>query len=171
MTVPHYEERQRFAMWVYVLILVVMVAVEVSLFAAAHAGDSNSQRLFWPVTGVSAAVIVLTLNWLCLTTHVSDDRLHVRLGIILPIGWKRIPLDETIEIRSVKYRPLRDAGGWGIRLGRFEGSRCWFYNARGDRGVFIRTARRNYIIGSQFPEQLYDALTSGTSSGSPADSS
>ena len=171
MTVPYYEERQRFAMWVYVLTLAAMAAVEVSLVAAGHSGDSDSQRLFWPVTVANTAIFILILNWLYLTTRVSDDRLYIRLGIILPIGWKRIPIDEMLEIRSVQYRPVRDAGGWGIRLGRFEGSWCWFYNARGNRGVFIRTARRNYIIGSQFPEQLYDALATAKSSRLSANSS
>lgn len=161
MTVPYYEERQRFAMWVYVLVLVIMIAAAASLLVAE--------------TSVTVLIIVVMfiviLNWLYLITRVSDDKLYVRFGIILPIGWKRIPIDEMLEIRSVQYRPLRDAGGWGFKLGRFEGSWCFFYNTRGNRGVFIRTARRNYIVGSQFPEQLYNALMSATSSHPSADSS
>ena len=160
MTVPYYEERQRFAIWVYVLVLGVAIAAAASLLVV----ESSVAVL----AVLNAIMFIVILNWLYLITRVSDHRLYIRLGIILPIGWKRIPIDEIIEIRSVQYRPLRDAGGWGFKLGRFEGSWCFFYNTRGNRGVFIRTARRNYIIGSQFPEQLYDALTAATSSPSSA---
>jgi hypothetical protein len=53
---------------------------------------------------------------------------------------------------------LRDAGAWGVRFGRFEGASCRHYNARGNRGVFLETSKRRYIIGSQNPERLHDAL-------------
>ena len=73
--------------------------------------------------------------------------------------WRRIPLDAIDAVLAVQYRPLRDAGGWGYRWGKYDGRRCWFYTMRGNRGVLIRTRdNRQHILGSQNPEALARAI-------------
>lgn len=107
-----------------------------------------------------AAIDAFILNLLVLRTRVEAGEVHVALGWV-PLFWTRLGIGAITEARPVTYRPLRDAGGWGFRFGRFEGNRCRFWNARGDRGVFLRCADRCYIIGSQRPEELYRALAAG----------
>jgi hypothetical protein len=68
---------------------------------------------------------------------------------------REIPLADLNAIEAIRYRPIRDSGGWGIRLGRHG----WYYTASGDRGVLIaRDGERNIVIGSQSPEEFVEAI-------------
>ncbi|MBN2308098.1 MAG: hypothetical protein JXR94_03960 [Candidatus Hydrogenedentes bacterium] len=153
----YYEELQRFPTFAYV----------VSVGTAAVAAGS-----IWAVGGRLAAAPVLililafTLNLLFLKVRVTDKALHVRIGLAAPLLWKSYPTNEIRVHRAVEYRPILDAGGWGMRFGRFEARACRFWNARGNRGVLIETPKHRYIIGSQTPERLADALRQA---GAPSD--
>lgn len=55
----------------------------------------------------------------------------------------------SAEVRQ--YRPLRDYGGWGIRLG--PAGTAW--NAHGDQGVqLVLTSGKRVLIGSQQADEL-----------------
>jgi len=154
-----YEERQRFAPWVNVLVIGALAGVMVAIaVATAVAPEGAPSRALWFTLALQVAVGVFIANALLLTTRVTRKELYVRLGWLVPILWKHIPLEEITESRCVTYRPLRDAGGWGMRFGRFEGRSCRFYNARGCEGVLIETPKRPYIIGSQAPQRLQAAI-------------
>lgn len=157
MSRPSYIEEQFFAPWVYWLVSVLAVGGTI-LTTIALKKDHYSSFSFWFFPVYLATLYVFVLNLLYLRIEVSEDLLRLRLGYFLPLGWKRIPLKDIRESRVVVYHPIRDAGGWGIRFGRFEGQFCRFWNARGNRGVFLRTAKHCYVIGSQQPEQLLLAL-------------
>ena len=157
MEVTLYEERQRFARWVYVLVAGVVAGAMVA-FGLAASAEEGAARGLWLVGAAHLAVGAFVSNILLVTTRVSNAELYVRFGWLFPMIWKRIPLGDILESRCVTYRPLRDAGGWGLRFGRFEGRSCRFYNARGHEGVLIETPKRRYIIGSQTPERLEAAI-------------
>lgn len=106
----------------------------------------------------TVALYLFVFDILALRTKVDNDAVHVRLGWPIPIFWKRIGIDSIREARVVTYRPLIDAGGWGMRFGRFDGVFTIYWNARGNRGVLIVTDKRRYIIGSQEPEALHAAI-------------
>lgn len=106
----------------------------------------------------TVALYLFVFDILALRTKVDSDAVQVRLGWPIPIFWKRIGIDTIREARVVTYRPLVDAGGWGMRFGRFEGVFTIYWNARGNRGVLIVTDKRRYIIGSQEPEALHAAI-------------
>jgi len=101
---------------------------------------------------------VFGANVLGMTTEVARDALTVRFGVFFTYYRKRFPIEDIRAARCVEYRPLRNAGGWGIRFGRFEGKPCRFLNARGRRGVFLETVGKPYIIGSETPEALCAAI-------------
>jgi hypothetical protein len=104
---------------------------------------------------------LIAVNVLFMRTRVDGHELVVQFGYCFPIYRKRIPLQEIRRARVVEYRPIRDAGGWGIRFGRFEQERCRFLNCRGNRGVLLETARLRCIVGSQQPERLLAAVKPG----------
>ena len=149
-----FEEHQGFASWVYAVVVISELAVLPVLLVIEDAVLAGS---------IAAGMILLTVwtvNILFLRTWVDQHELKVQLGWFLPIWFpRRIPLGSMRTVRAVTYRPLRDAGGWGLRFGKFEGEFCMYYNARGDEGVLIETDEgKRLIVGSQRPEELAAAL-------------
>jgi hypothetical protein len=55
------------------------------------------------------------------------------------------------------YRPIREYGGWGIRIGMAKKA----YNVSGNRGVELEfEGGRKLLIGSSKPDQLASAIES-----------
>ena len=68
---------------------------------------------------------------------------------------KHIKTDDIKYVESVKYSPIMDYGGWGIRY-RFKG-KC--YNVKGNYGVkvFLKNGS-NILFGSQKHKELEASL-------------
>ena len=105
-------------------------------------------------------VAVIVLNLLTMTTWVYEDEIRVQFGRLVPYYNKRIARGDLTEFRVVEYKPIRNAGGWGIRIGVFEGKKTRYLNARGSTGILLETPETRYIIGTQFPDAFLDALNS-----------
>jgi len=68
---------------------------------------------------------------------------------------RQIDLSDVVSISAVTYRPVRDYGGWGFRIGRLW--RC--YNVGGNEGVRLDYADGTHLlIGSQHAAALAAAL-------------
>jgi hypothetical protein len=152
-----YEETQLFPLFVYALLLVGL-AVEVGAVGSALMKSGQSMQANLGIIAAMAACNALVMNLLVLRTRVDATELYLCLGW-LPLFWTRIPLESIQDLRCVTYRPLRDAGGWGMRFGRFEDFPCRYWNARGNQGVLVVTAKHRYIVGSQRSEDLYRVLS------------
>ena len=155
-----FREEQRFAPWVYLLLIVTALAgLAGPPFAMALAGDASALTPVLLVELFVGALMALPLNLLFVVTEVAEQEVVVSFGRWFTLYRKRVALHDISEARPVYYRPIRDAGGWGIRWGRFEGKRCAFLNARGDRGVLlVYGTEKHLVIGSQEPEQLAHAI-------------
>lgn len=157
---PVFREEQRYPRWVYLLAAAAFFG---ALFAEAvetlSSGRGGGPYEWIPgVLGATAGMLIL--NLLFMATEVTRTELVVTMGRFFPLYRRRVALADILEVRAVTYRPLRDAGGWGIRWGRFEGIRCAFLNARGDRGVFLNLRNgKRLIIGSQNAEALAEAVS------------
>ena len=149
-----YVEYQRFAAWVYV------VAVAIPIMCTIFISVERDGNLVTPpfVPYFSLVLLLFLLDILVLRTTVKDDALRVQLGLPIPFFWKRIGIDSIRAARVVTYRPFADAGGWGLRFGRFDDDSAIYWSARGNLGVLIETEKRDYIIGSQDPESLHAAI-------------
>jgi hypothetical protein len=75
------------------------------------------------VVGVVGILIASLLRWVVLV-----DRTGLTIRSV--IGWPRVrvPLDEVVRADVIEVRPVRDFGGWGLRVGR-----------RGRVGVVLRS--------------------------------
>jgi len=155
-----FREEQHFAPWVYWMAAVTAVAALIAPpVAAALAKDPSAVIPVILVELFVAILVLLPFNLLFVVTEVTGQEVLVSFGRWFTLYRKRVQLHDIQESRPVYYRPLRDAGGWGIRWGRFEGKPCAFLNARGDRGVFlVHGSKKRLIIGSQEPEQLAEAI-------------
>jgi hypothetical protein len=105
----------------------------------------------WAVVGAVLLLLFLLLT-MRLTTRVEPDAVTVRYGFLYSA---RIPVSEIQKAEAVRYRPVRDYGGWGIRGSK----RRRAVNARGDQGVLLyRSDGGTFLIGSQKPRDLLAAL-------------
>lgn len=154
-----YEETQRFAIWVYILMFVLVFGLIAAYVGSAAEPDDPANEPKRIGAGLFVlAVLLLICNLLLLRARVRENDVYVSLGALFPMLWRRIKLDAIVEERVVTYRPIRDAGGWGWRLGMFEKTPTSFLNARGNRGVLLTTNQRPVIIGSQDPDALAKAI-------------
>lgn len=90
-----------------------------------------------------------------------------RTQIVLHLGRTRvvrtaIPFAEIASTRVVRYRPIVEFGGWGLRGSRRR--RAW--TARGDQAVELTlTDERLVLVGSDHPQRLEAAIRTHGGSG------
>jgi hypothetical protein len=91
-----------------------------------------------------------------LVTEVRPSGLYVKFS---PFHreFRRVPLEGIRLCRSIRYRPILDYGGWGIRVG----FRKRAYNISGNAGVEIEYEDgRTLLLGSKKADQLAGAIES-----------
>jgi len=89
-----------------------------------------------------------------LVTEVRDDGIYIRFSPFHRT-FRRIAFMEVKQCEARTYHPIREYGGWGIRV------RCKekVYNVSGDRGVQIELLNGyRLLIGSQRAEELLRAI-------------
>ena len=87
-------------------------------------------------------------------TMVTRKELSVRWGL-LGLKVLRLKVEDISEAVLHKFAPLRDFGGYGIRINR----EMTAYYLRGNRGVKIKLNNgKKYLVGSDRPQQLADVL-------------
>ena len=124
--------------------------VSVVLLFLALAWQSQTQGLL--VGAALVAVLWALMLAAKMTTQVDDDGITIRTLFFIN---RRISYDEIVTAQSVAYKPLRDFGGWGYRIG--PGGRA--YNMSGNLGVqLVLTRERRVLIGSQKPDDLAAAI-------------
>lgn len=157
---PHYREVQRITQWwawaitIAVTGFIWYVAVRHFVFNVPLGTNPPSDIemiVLWIALGVGLPVIVPFTR---LITEVDDDGISVQF-VPLHLRPRRFAHDE-IECAVVRqYRPIREYGGWGIRLGW----RGWAYTMRGNRGVHLTLGNgKQLLIGSQQADALLSAL-------------
>lgn len=107
-----------------------------------------------PLGALVGGAVALFVWSLRLTTEVRDDALYVRF---FPFHGspRRIPWADIEAVDAVRYRPLRDYGGWGIRFAKGRMA----YNVSGSQGVRLsRPGQRELLVGSQRPYDLARAI-------------
>ena len=90
-----------------------------------------------------------------LVTEVREEGIYLRF---IPFHFKWVKIDYTNieQYESIKYNPMRDYGGWGIKWGR-EGKA---YNISGNLGVkLMLNDGKRIMIGSQRPDQMVEAIS------------
>ncbi len=112
------------------------------------------------VLAVVAAIVVVesfvTVLMVTATLQVEVSSLGLFVRFV-PFHRKvrQISLDDVVAVTSVRYRPLLDYGGWGIRWRR----KGKAYNVSGNLGVRIDYANGYHLlIGSQRPKELSAAI-------------
>lgn len=127
----------------FIFIIISGIAVFVSL-------QTKVASSIW---ATSAIILLFCISLLKLKTKVYSDVIKVSISPFLL--YKTIEKEDILEVEDVKYNPLLDWGGWGIRF-NLKGVA---YNMYGDRGVKLTMKSGKIIlIGSQKSHLLCDAI-------------
>lgn len=145
---PVYKEWSPWPAWIQIMFWGTMLAAMAAVTFAGH--ETHEGR----VVGVLVlALIGVAVQWIVagLSVKLYQDRIVVGLGLL---GWvsKRMAYKDIEGLESVRYHPIREFGGWGVRFGA-EGKRAW--TARGERAVVLHLRDGLHIyVGSDDPHRL-----------------
>jgi len=107
------------------------------------------------VTMLALILVILLLLNLTLITEVRNDGFYYRFPILIN-RQKMIGKEDIMNFEVGKYNPIREFGGWGIRI-RLRRARA--YNVKGSLGVrFYLRNGKIVLFGTQQPEELKRAL-------------
>lgn len=140
-----FEEKQKFNQWWLWVILVLFPILSVWPFKAYEI------NIYHVLIGIA---LPLFFYFLELRIKINKEGLYYQF---FPIHFKRylIKIQEIEKIEAIKYNPLLDYGGWGIR----HGIRGKAYNVRGNKGVKIYLLTgKNILFGSQKHKELQTVL-------------
>lgn len=148
-----YRERTPWPQWVNVIFWGAMVACTYPLLAG-----WGTDTPFWQRFAATAAIVAtfVVLGYLLggTTVLVRRHELMVHLGSV-PLIRKRIAFEDIAALECVRYSPLKDFGGWGVRGSGAK--QAW--TARGDQAVVLHLVSGPQLyIGSDHPHRLEDRI-------------
>ena len=148
-----YTERTPWAGWVRA---VLWGAITLSCYPLLAGWDTD--LAFLPrlliVIGIVAFAAGIEVVLAGLTVHVRERGIFLHLGRI-PLVRRRVSFAEIKSLESVRYRPIREFGGWGVR--GWGARKAW--SARGDRAVALQLeGDRLFLIGSDHPRRLEERI-------------
>ncbi len=160
------EEQRMKQKWLWILIIVIsfflLFVIVYSLYKQLYMGEpfgnnpvSNGWLLIISlILLIFAAGLPLLFYFSKLVTTVSDQELTIKF---FPFLKRRFEIKNIADTQIIKYEPIREYGGWGIRLSiRGNG---WAFTVSGNSGVRIELQNgRKYLIGSQKPAELDQAI-------------
>lgn len=151
----HYEERTGWAGWVHLLIIGLFLGIPLFVLLPEALGEGPGE-----MSPLGASVLFLVLLVLPALLYVFLGQLRVRVtdrGVEAAWGLsevfrKQFAYEEIVGAEAVTYSPLREFGGWGIRIGPGK-KRAW--TTRGNRALVLHlTDDTRFYLSSEKPERL-----------------
>ena len=156
-----YFEQQRFRQkWILLICsitpAVLLFPLMVSVLSSGSMPDSAKASFFiFLITAFVAIVIPILLRKVGLDTRVSREGLSFRF-VPFHRHERVYSFEYILGVEAVQYSPVRDYGGWGIRVGRVGMA----YNVYGNMGVMVTLKNgKSFLIGSQRSESLAEIIT------------
>ena len=149
-----YSETQQFRQtWIWILLafiigLVWHLFIQQIIFGnplGNNPAPDSVMWIIWILFGIGMPIFMHTMK---LTVEVGSEGIMIRF---FPLHSRYVSFDDLKTLEAVKYNPIRDYGGWGLRWGR----KGTAYNVSGNRGVLLELENGKHVmIGSQSPEKL-----------------
>lgn len=155
-----YYEVQRFnriliALIIGILLLVSWYSFYLQIIAGIPFGNNPAPDF---VVILIAAVfgILFPAFFAVLRLEISVDDRYLRFRFYpVHVNYRETALSEISVAEEVKYRPIMEYGGWGIRFRR----NIRAYTIRGNEGVMLTFADgRKILLGSQKADKLLKAI-------------
>lgn len=161
----YFFEEQRFRQkWLWIILLLSILFITIffaygivrQIILGQPWGDRPMSDIALIIVGLFSIILMGGMTYLFYTlkliTEVRNDCIHIRY---FPTSQQRIPFHNIKKCEVRRYSPIREYGGWGIRYGR----KGKAYNVSGNRGVQLELFQgKNLLIGSQRPEELFQAI-------------
>lgn len=147
-----FEERQRFNQWWIWALLIVASIVVISSMLNKYNGNLSEAL----VSILIYSSVILLLLVIQLRTRIDEQGIHVQM---FPFHLRAVTYSwsEIYSAEAVKYSPIGDYGGWGVRVS-FRGKGKAF-NVRGDEGIKIVMADgKTRMIGTQKLNEAKEVL-------------
>jgi hypothetical protein len=161
MSKVHFKEEQRFNQWWIWLIIVLLSGFWIwqfvqQIYIGIPFGDNPAPDLVVILMGLFPLGAFLLFRFMTLETVVDEKGVQYRFK---PFQRKPrlIKKEDIVKVEVKKYNPIRDYGGWGIRLG--SSSKGTAYNVSGNLGALFEMRNgKKFMLGTQNPETLRSAL-------------
>ena len=151
---PTFTETQKFnKWWMYLLFSVPFLVTSIS-YVLVQFGivEPNGGEKSPPEIILILIFSLLILIWgisVRLKTTINENGISACF-IGIPFCNKNFTWAEIQSIHVIEYSPIKDYGGWGVRMG-FNG---WCYNVSGKIGIKLtRTNGKPFLIGTQQKEE------------------
>ncbi|MBL4710703.1 MAG: hypothetical protein JKY48_19940 [Flavobacteriales bacterium] len=134
-----FEEKQRFNQWWLWLLIIGSFSFMIYKFIAKDDLIANLP----PILILISVVVLFVL--IKLKTRIDERGVHIKM---FPFHIKTVTYkwEDIYSAETIKYNPLRDFGGWGIRIS----SKGKAFNVRGSNGIRIVTKSGDTrMIGTQ----------------------
>ena len=136
--------------WLWAIVLGVQAISFILVFREEGISTGIWLWIIFPMFGINGL-----LYFAKLVTEVREEGIYLRF-IPFHFKWVKIDYTDIEQYESIKYNPMRDYGGWGIKWGR-EGKA---YNVSGNLGVkLMLNDGKRIMIGSQRPDQMVEAIS------------
>ena len=159
-----HEEQQFRQPWLWLLLLATTITIGgifiygmyIQLYLGHPWGDrpmSDTMLIIVSTLSISlTAGLTLLFLKLKLIIEVNAAGIHIRF---YPLTSRTIRFEDITSCKARAYNPIREYGGWGIRIGRNGKA----YNVYGNTGVQLEFADAlPLLIGSQQAEDLADII-------------
>ena len=144
-----YEESEMWAPWVTVVLGVCLLAAGFGLTQGRPGEATLVLAFIFPV------FVLLAVLFGRLRVRVQQDALVVGFGYVDVIK-KRVVYDDVQSIEPVRYSPLGEFGGWGIKWGRGD-KIAW--TIRGNQALVMHLKNGKHLyVGSPTPARLAERV-------------
>ena len=157
----YFKEEQKFRqIWIWMLLLALsgiwIWQLVQQVFMGKPFGNNPTSDLGVILTGLFPLLAIILFRLLTLETIINEEGIHYRFR---PFQRKPkiIKAEDVLHFEVKKYSPLKDYGGWGIRLGSFNKGKA--YNVSGNMGVLFEFKNgKKFLLGTQKPSDIRSAL-------------
>ncbi len=151
-----YRETQN-PLWAYLLTFVAVMPLIPALCLVWVVGEGPGFWISLAIFAFAGGLLLLLPIFCCRFRFEVDDRyVRVRMGLLgIPVFW--LPFDSIASVETMKFNPLMDFGGYGIRYGK--GMTAYYMT--GNQGVLLTSqAGKKYLLGSDTPDRLATVIRS-----------
>lgn len=151
-----FTETQKFNKWWHYVIagfpMVLIIALFIPVwFDVVTTKNNQKEPLFFLISFIVTALAFIWFVLLKLKTQINEEGILVIFSG-MPFCKRKIKWEEIKSISIIKYDPLIDYGGWGVRYSL--SGNGWCYNVSGNYGIkIIYQNNKPFLIGTQQKEE------------------
>ncbi len=161
---PKFEEIQRFNKWWHYFISFFPFVLIAIIFYFEWSGiikqkpNENPETFNWIMIVTLGSTLLFSIWFVCikLNTVINSDGIEVKFHFI-PFCHRSINWEDIQSVQLIKYSPISDYGGWGVRYSHV--GKGWCYNVAGEYGIYITYKNgKTFLIGTQQKEEAENII-------------